>query len=48
MIISGGDPRIFVERTTSLVLLCVIGALVLVPVVLPRVRQAVAGRLELR
>ena len=45
MIISGGDPRIFVERTTSLVLLCVIAVLVLVPVVLPRLRAAVAERL---
>jgi putative tricarboxylic transport membrane protein len=45
MIISGGDPRIFVERTTSLVLLCVIAVLVLVPVVLPRLRTAFAERL---
>jgi putative tricarboxylic transport membrane protein len=47
MIISGGDPRIFVERTTSLVLLCVIAALVLVPAVVPWVRRTVAARLEL-
>ncbi|MEN3266408.1 MAG: putative tricarboxylic transport rane protein [Pseudonocardia sp.] len=43
MIISGGDPTIFVQRTTSAVLLVVIAVLVLVPVVLPRPRVAVAA-----
>jgi putative tricarboxylic transport membrane protein len=40
MIISGGDLTIFLQRTTSLVLLCVIAALVLVPLLLPRLRRA--------
>jgi putative tricarboxylic transport membrane protein len=44
MLISGGDPSIFLQRTTSLVLLVVIAALVLVPVLLPRVRRAVDAR----
>jgi putative tricarboxylic transport membrane protein len=45
MIISRGDFTIFVERTTSAVLLVVIAVLVLVPVVLPKLRAAVAARL---
>jgi putative tricarboxylic transport membrane protein len=45
MIISGGDFTIFVQRTTSLVLLIVIATLVLLPTVLPRIRTAVASRL---
>ncbi|TWF75427.1 putative tricarboxylic transport membrane protein [Pseudonocardia hierapolitana] len=45
MIISGGDFTIFVQRTTSLVLLIVIATLVLLPTVLPRIRKAVTSRL---
>jgi putative tricarboxylic transport membrane protein len=45
MVISGGDPSIFVQRTTSLVLLIVIAVLVLLPLLLPRVRRAVDARL---
>ena len=39
MIISGGDFTIFVQRPTSLVLLVAMAALVLLPVVLPRIRR---------
>jgi putative tricarboxylic transport membrane protein len=46
MIISGGDFTIFVQRTTSLVLLIVIAALVLLPALLPRIRRAVSARLS--
>jgi putative tricarboxylic transport membrane protein len=45
MIISGGDFTIFVQRTTSLVLLIVIAVLVLLPTLLPRLRRAVTSRL---
>jgi putative tricarboxylic transport membrane protein len=45
MIISGGDFTIFVQRTTSLVLLIVIAVLVLLPTVLPRIRKAITTRL---
>ncbi|MHA6618695.1 tripartite tricarboxylate transporter permease [Pseudonocardia sp. DLS-67] len=45
MIISGGDFTIFVQRTTSLVLLIVIAVLVLLPTVLPRIRKAISARL---
>jgi putative tricarboxylic transport membrane protein len=45
MIISGGDLTIFVQRTTSAVLLVVIAVLVLVPAVLPKLRAAVAAGL---
>ncbi len=45
MIISGGDFTIFVERTTSRVLLIAMVALVLLPALLPRIRRAVATRL---
>ncbi|MHA6630681.1 tripartite tricarboxylate transporter permease [Pseudonocardia sichuanensis] len=44
MIISGGDPSIFLQRTTSLVLLVAMALLVLVPFALPRLRRAVAAR----
>ncbi|GAA0897057.1 tripartite tricarboxylate transporter permease [Pseudonocardia zijingensis] len=39
MIISGGDFTIFLQRPTSLVLLVAMAALVLLPVVLPRIRR---------
>jgi putative tricarboxylic transport membrane protein len=45
MIISGGDFTIFVQRTTSLVLLIVIAVLVLLPAVLPRIRNMITTRL---
>jgi len=48
MIISGGDPAIFLQRTTSTVLLIVIAVLVLIPAVLPRIRRAVRARLTAR
>ncbi len=48
MIISGGDPSIFLQRTTSLVLLVDIAVLVLLPAVLPRLRRAVGDRLAAR
>ncbi len=48
MIISGGDPSIFLQRTTSLVLLVGIAVLVLLPAVLPRLRRAVGDRLAAR
>jgi putative tricarboxylic transport membrane protein len=44
MIISGGDFTIFLQRTTSFVLLIVIAALVLLPVLLPRIRRAIKTR----
>jgi putative tricarboxylic transport membrane protein len=44
MIISGGDPSIFLQRTTSLVLLVGIAVLLLVPAVLSRIRRAVGAR----
>jgi putative tricarboxylic transport membrane protein len=46
MIISGGDFTIFVQRTTSLVLLIAIAVLVLVPTALPRIRKAIGSKLE--
>jgi putative tricarboxylic transport membrane protein len=46
MIISGGDFTIFVQRTTSLVLLIVIAVLVLLPAVLPRIRRTLTARLS--
>jgi putative tricarboxylic transport membrane protein len=45
MIISGGDFTIFLQRTTSLVLIIVIAVLVLLPALLPRIRRAVTARL---
>jgi putative tricarboxylic transport membrane protein len=45
MIISGGDFTIFVQRTTSLVLLIVIAVLVLLPAALPRIRNVITTRL---
>jgi putative tricarboxylic transport membrane protein len=42
MIISGGDFTIFLQRPTSLVLLTVMAALVLLPAVLPRIRKLTA------
>jgi putative tricarboxylic transport membrane protein len=45
MIISGGDFTIFLQRTTSLVLVIAIAVLVLLPALLPRIRRAVATRL---
>lgn len=41
MVVAGGDPRIFVERTTSLWLLVIIAALVLLPVLSPLVKRIV-------
>jgi putative tricarboxylic transport membrane protein len=46
MIISGGDFTIFVQRTTSLVLLIAIAVLVLLPTALPRIRKAIGSKLE--
>ena len=46
MIISGGTFGIFVERTTSLVLLVVIATMVMVPLAAPHVRRLVRARLQ--
>jgi putative tricarboxylic transport membrane protein len=45
MIISGGDFTVFLEGTTSRVLIIAIAVLVLLPALLPRVRRAVTARL---
>ena len=41
MVVSGGDPRIFIARTTSMWLLVIIAALVLLPVLSPWVKRIV-------
>lgn len=46
MIVSGGDPMIFVERSTSLVLLISIAFLLLVPFVSPLIKKIVEVRVR--
>lgn len=46
MIVSGGDPMVFVERTTSLVLLLTIAFLLLIPLVGPLVRKIIEVRVR--
>jgi putative tricarboxylic transport membrane protein len=46
MVISGGDPTIFLERTTSVWLLVVIALLLVVPVIGPLIRRIVAVRVR--
>ncbi len=41
MIVSGGDPTIFLQRSTSMWLLIAIAALLLIPVISPLVRKAI-------
>jgi putative tricarboxylic transport membrane protein len=45
LLISDGSWSIFLERTTSIVLLAVMGFIVLVPVLAPRIRTVVRARL---
>ena len=45
MIISDGSFGIFLERTTSVVLLSVMAFIVLVPLLAPKIRRAVRRRL---
>ena len=46
MIISGGDPMVFVERSTSLVLLISIAFLLLIPFVSPLIKKIVEVRVR--
>jgi putative tricarboxylic transport membrane protein len=46
MVVAGGDPRIFLERTTSAWLLVVIALLVLIPVIAPLIKRILAYRVH--